>query len=101
VDTEGFIHVIDRLKELIKVNGLQVEFLAFLQIFKKTFSRPKVAPAELEDLLLSHPDIQDCAVVGVPDPTCGELPKAFVVRRPGSAIGEEEVKQFVKSTENK
>lgn len=51
----------DRLKELIKVSGRQV------------------APAELENILLAHSLVTDCAVVGVEDEKCGELPKAFVV----------------------
>ncbi|KAF7631047.1 hypothetical protein Mgra_00008698 [Meloidogyne graminicola] len=79
VDNEGFIHVLDRLKELIKVNGLQV------------------APAELEDLLLSHPDIVDCAVIGISDPMAGELPYAFIVPREGGSLTEENVKEFVKA----
>ncbi|KAK0401487.1 hypothetical protein QR680_015816 [Steinernema hermaphroditum] len=76
-DKEGFIYVVDRLKELIKVKGLQVP------------------PAELEDLLLSHPMIKDAAVVGVPNEKDGEHPVAFVVRL-GEALTEREVKDFVK-----
>uniref|UniRef100_A0A183BM59 4-coumarate--CoA ligase n=1 Tax=Globodera pallida TaxID=36090 RepID=A0A183BM59_GLOPA len=78
VDKDGFINVVDRLKELIKVNGLQVP------------------PSELEDLLLSHPEVQDCAVLGVPDPVSGELPRAFVVRKNRSDISEAQIQQFVK-----
>ncbi|GFG29670.1 hypothetical protein Cfor_08212, partial [Coptotermes formosanus] len=53
-----------------------------------------VAPAELEEILRSHPDIDDAAVVGVPDDRAGEVPRAFVVpARPG--VSEEDVKQFV------
>ncbi|MFI5605637.1 AMP-binding protein [Amycolatopsis sp. NPDC051903] len=63
VDDDGVFHVVDRLKELIKYKGFQV------------------APAELEALLLTHPDIADAAVIGVPDGEAGEVPKAFVVRR--------------------
>ncbi|KAL3089193.1 hypothetical protein niasHT_021137 [Heterodera trifolii] len=73
VDKYGFITVVDRLKELIKVNGLQ-----------------------LEDLLLSHPNVQDCAVIGVPDKVSGELPRAFVVRKNGAKVNESEIQQFVK-----
>ncbi len=40
-------------------------------------------PAELEDLLLSHPSVQDAAVVGIPDDLAGELPRADVVKKPG------------------
>ncbi|KAF2158378.1 hypothetical protein M409DRAFT_31103 [Zasmidium cellare ATCC 36951] len=53
--------IVDRLKELIKVKGLQV------------------APAELEALLLAHPDVNDAAVIGTPDDRAGEYPKAFIV----------------------
>jgi acyl-coenzyme A synthetase/AMP-(fatty) acid ligase len=61
VDADGNVFVIDRLKELIKVNALQV------------------APAELEALLLTHPRVADAAVVPRPDPRSGEVPVAVVV----------------------
>lgn len=60
-DDEGRLFVIDRLKELIKVDGRQV------------------APAELEAVLFSHPGVADAAVVGSPNEKHGEVPKAFVV----------------------
>ena len=63
VDPDGYVVVVDRLKELIKVNALQV------------------APAELEALLLTRPDVADAAVVGRPDPRTGEVPVAVVVPR--------------------
>jgi acyl-CoA synthetase (AMP-forming)/AMP-acid ligase II len=61
IDETGVFWVVDRLKELIKYKGYQV------------------APAELEAVLLTHPDVLDVAVVGVPHPEGGEAPKAFVV----------------------
>ncbi|XP_077980634.1 uncharacterized protein LOC144435869 [Glandiceps talaboti] len=61
IDEKGHVHVEDRLKELIKYKGFQV------------------APAELEALLISHPEIQDAAVIPVQDEEAGELPKAFIV----------------------
>lgn len=64
IDHEGLLHIEDRLKEMIKVKGQQV------------------APAELEDLLLSHQVVDDCAVMGMPDAYAGERPKAFVVLKP-------------------
>jgi acyl-CoA synthetase (AMP-forming)/AMP-acid ligase II len=63
VDAEGWLFIVDRLKELIKVRGLQV------------------APAELEALLQAHPAVADAAVVPSPDRHGGEVPKAFVVLR--------------------
>ena len=61
VDEDGDYFITDRLKELIKFKGFQVP------------------PAELEALLLGHPDVADAAVVGYPDEEAGEVPKAFVV----------------------
>jgi acyl-CoA synthetase (AMP-forming)/AMP-acid ligase II len=61
VDGDGYFQIVDRLKELIKYKGYQV------------------APAELEALMLTHPDVGDVAVIGVADEEAGELPKAFVV----------------------
>ena len=65
VDEQGWFRVVDRAKELIKYKGYQV------------------APAELEGILFSNPCVADCAVVASPDPEAGEVPKAFVVLRPG------------------
>ncbi len=61
VDADGYWRVVDRLKELIKYRGWQI------------------APAELESVLLSLPQVADAAVVGAPDPASGEIPVAFVV----------------------
>ena len=89
IDTDGFFHtgdighiddrdqyfIVDRLKELIKYKGFQV------------------APAELEALLLSHPNIADAAVIGVRDDEGEEVPKAFVVlKQPQSP---EEIMEFI------
>jgi acyl-CoA synthetase (AMP-forming)/AMP-acid ligase II len=63
VDEDGYLTVVDRLKELIKVKGFQV------------------APAELESILLKHPKIADVAVIPVADEHSGEVPKAIVVKR--------------------
>ncbi|HEY5883066.1 MAG TPA: AMP-binding protein [Pyrinomonadaceae bacterium] len=69
-DEDGQLFVVDRLKELIKTNGRQV------------------APAELESLLLSFPAIADAAVVGRPDETAGEVPRAFVVLKTEASAAE-------------
>ena len=54
----------------------------------------QVAPAELEDLLRSHPGIADAAVIGIPDERSGEVPRAFIVLK-DSKLTENEVKNFV------
>ncbi|KAM1417981.1 hypothetical protein PS1_021685 [Malus domestica] len=77
IDNEGFLYFVDRIKELIKYKGYQV------------------APAELEDLLHSHPDIVDAAVIPYPDEEAGQVPMAFVVRSLGSAIDESQIKDFI------
>ncbi|EHY56942.1 hypothetical protein HRR83_001983 [Exophiala dermatitidis] len=70
------VWVVDRIKELIKVKGLQV------------------APAELEACLLNHPAVADCAVIPVPDDRAGELPKAYVVK--AKSVGLEESDAMIK-----
>ncbi|KPQ17153.1 MAG: Acyl-CoA synthetases (AMP-forming)/AMP-acid ligases II [Rhodobacteraceae bacterium HLUCCO18] len=74
IDADGFMFIRDRLKELIKVKGFQV------------------APAEVEAALIAHPGVVDAAVIGRPDEEAGEAPIAFVVRAPGSDVGEAELK---------
>jgi len=71
IEEDGWVVITDRLKDLIKVSGLQV------------------APAEVEAALLEHPGIADCAVVGAPDETTGEKPVAFVVA--GTPVTEAEL----------
>ncbi|KAJ0175978.1 hypothetical protein K1T71_008152 [Dendrolimus kikuchii] len=77
INSDGVITIADRLKELIKVKGYQVP------------------PAELESVLKSHPDVLDAAVVGVPDPRMGEVPKAFVVLNEGRKTVDKEIIEFV------
>jgi len=61
------LFIVDRIKELIKVKGMQV------------------APAELEAHLLTHPAVNDCVVIGIPSDREGEVPKAFVVKSAAAA----------------
>ena len=75
MDDDGYLFVVDRLKELIKYKGSQV------------------APAELEALLLTHPMILDSAVVPAPDEEAGEIPVAYVVTR--GEVSADEVMEFV------
>lgn len=91
LDADGFLHtgdvgvyneggwftIVDRVKELIKYKGYQI------------------APAELEALLLSHPQVMDAAVIGVLDEDKQEIPKAFVVAAPDSGLTADAVMAFV------
>uniref|UniRef100_A0A182SN20 AMP-binding enzyme C-terminal domain-containing protein n=1 Tax=Anopheles maculatus TaxID=74869 RepID=A0A182SN20_9DIPT len=70
-------YITDRLKELIKVKGFQVP------------------PAELEELLRSHESVVDAAVVGMPHPVAGEVPRAFVVTKPSARVTEDDLKAFI------
>lgn len=69
-DADGHFYIVDRAKELIKYKGFQVP------------------PAELEALLLTHPQVADAAVIPCPDDEAGEVPKAYVVLK-GTATPEE------------
>jgi 4-coumarate--CoA ligase len=77
IDADGYLTIVDRVKELIKVSGFQV------------------APAEIEALLVTHPAVADVAVVGVADDACGEVPKAFVVAAAGAAPELAELQAFL------
>lgn len=57
-----------------------------------------MAPAELEALLLTHPKIIDSAVVSIPSEEAGELPRAYVVIKPGESLRDTEIQDFVKGT---
>lgn len=78
IDEQGIITISDRIKELIKVKGIGV------------------APAELEDLLLGHPKVEDVAVLGIQDDYSGEVPKAFVQPKPGQKPGQELGREILK-----
>eukprot|EP01018_Ginkgo_biloba_P010310 Gb_08075 [translate_table: standard] len=77
IDEEGFLFVVDRLKELIKYKAFQV------------------APAELEELLFSHTEIWDAAVIPYPDENAGQIPMAYVVRKVDSKLSEQDVINFI------
>lgn len=78
IDADGHMYIVDRVKELIKFKGFQV------------------APAELEALIVTHPAVADVAVIGIPEIEAGELPKAFVVLKPGAEATAAEIQEFVK-----
>ena len=71
VDDDGYLYLVDRAKDLIIVSGFNVY------------------PAEVEDVLLDHPDVAECGVIGVPHPHTGEAVKAFVVLQAGARAQED------------
>jgi long-chain acyl-CoA synthetase len=80
VEAEGWLHLTDRSKEMIKVNGFQV------------------APAEVEAVLHSHPAVLDCAVFGLADERAGEVPVAAVQLDPDRPVSTDELEQLVAGT---
>nr|BFE36263.1 fatty acid--CoA ligase [Actinomadura rugatobispora] len=78
LDAEGYLFLTDRIKDMI-VTGAE-----------------NVYPIEVEEVLASHPDIVDVAVIGVPDERWGETVKAVVVPRPGASPAEEEILRYAR-----
>ncbi|KAJ7945561.1 4-coumarate:CoA ligase-like protein [Quillaja saponaria] len=79
IDDDENVFIVDRIKELIKFKGFQV------------------APAELEAILLTHPSIEDAAVVPLPDEEAGEIPAASIVMSKGLKENEEDIMNYVAS----
>lgn len=75
-DSEGFLYIVGRVKEMIKVAG-EIVF-----------------EPEVEAILHRHPEIAEVAVIGVPDKLRGEVPKAYVVLKEGSRLNEEDLRYF-------
>jgi acyl-CoA synthetase (AMP-forming)/AMP-acid ligase II len=75
-DEEGYVFIVDRLKEVIKCKGFQVP------------------PAEIENVLVSHPDIKDAAVIGEPHPEYGEVPVAYVVLQDKASLSPEAIIEY-------
>ena len=80
VDDRGLLHWTGRLTTMIKTSGANV------------------SPLEVEELLATHPDVKGVAVVGVPDPSAGELVVACVVLTPDSTLTEDDVRQFLRGS---
>ncbi|MCL6438318.1 MAG: long-chain fatty acid--CoA ligase [Rubrobacteraceae bacterium] len=76
MDEEGYLYIVDRKKDMINVSGY------------------KVYPREVEEVLYAHPEVVEAVAVGSPDPYRGEVVKAFVVRKEGSALTEEDLVEY-------
>ena len=78
VDEDGFIYIVDRKKDLIICKGMNIY------------------PREVEEVLMSHPKVDLCAVVGRKDPHHGEIPVAFIKPVEGEELSESELRSFLK-----
>jgi long-chain acyl-CoA synthetase len=77
IDAEGFIHVVDRLKDMVAVSGF------------------KVFPSQIEAVLYKHPAVKEALVIGVPDTYRGEQPRAYVTLNDGTPATPEQLKAWL------
>jgi long-chain acyl-CoA synthetase len=77
LDQDGFLFITDRIKDMIVAGGTNIY------------------PAEIEKVLVQHPDIVDAAVIGIPQEDFGEQPMAFVVAKPAAELTEDDVLEFL------
>lgn len=78
VSADGYVTIVDRLKELIITGGFNV------------------APTEVEEIIAEHPGVAECSVVGIASPTGGEMVVAAVVLEPGAAVSEERLRDYAR-----
>jgi len=77
IDEDGFVFIVDRLKDIIICSGFNVY------------------PRRIEEAIYEHPDVDEVTVIGIPDDYRGEAPKAFVKRHVGSTLGASELLEFL------
>jgi long-chain acyl-CoA synthetase len=77
LDEDGYLYLVDRIKDLILCSGYNVY------------------PRAIEDALYCHPDVMEASVIGLPDPYRGEAPKAFVALKPGATVTEAQLCSFL------
>jgi long-chain acyl-CoA synthetase len=78
IDEDGYIYIVDRKKDMLLVRGINVY------------------PREIEEVLYAHPKILECAVIGVPDESKGEVPKTIIVLKEHETLTEKEVREYCK-----
>ncbi|WP_025785832.1 AMP-binding protein [Sporosarcina sp. D27] len=76
IDEDGYLAIVDRKKEMLIYNGYNVY------------------PSRIEEVIVSHPDVQNAIVIGKPAEGVGEIPKAFVIVKPGSTLSGEELMTY-------
>ena len=77
IDSDGYIRIVDRLKDMIAVGGF------------------KVFPSQVEDVLYRHAAVKEALVIGIPDPYHGEMPKAFVTLNEGFEVSGDALKEWL------
>ncbi|HEY8017816.1 MAG TPA: long-chain fatty acid--CoA ligase, partial [Dongiaceae bacterium] len=77
MDAKGYVFITDRLKDMINASGF------------------KIYPRNIEEVVLTHPAVLECAVVGIPDPYRGETVKLFLALKPGQSLTAEAMTQFL------
>ncbi|MCB2097399.1 MAG: AMP-binding protein [Parvularculaceae bacterium] len=78
IDDDGYLYVVDRVKDMIISGG------------------ENIYPAEIENILAAHPAVFESAIVGMPDEKWGELVRAFIVKRPGAEVTSEQLVEFLR-----
>lgn len=76
IDSDGYVFLVDRKKDLVKTSGYQVW------------------PREVEEVITSHPAVAECGVAGLPDAARGEIVKAWIILRPGASVTADGLKAF-------
>jgi long-chain acyl-CoA synthetase len=78
-DDDGYLYIVDRIKDMIITGG------------------ENVYPREVEEVLYTRPEVQECAVIGLPDPEWGERVTALIIPHPGKTIDTEDLGEYLKS----
>jgi long-chain acyl-CoA synthetase len=78
-DENGYLYIVDRVKDMIITGG------------------ENVYPREVEEVLYTRPEVQECAVIGLPDKEWGERVTAYIIPQPGKAIDKDDLKSFLKT----
>ncbi|MBT7892240.1 MAG: AMP-binding protein, partial [Deltaproteobacteria bacterium] len=76
IDEDGFLYIVDRKDDMINAGAF------------------KIYPREVEEAILKHPEVADCAVIKQEDERMGQIPAAFVVLKIGAGLTEESLKEF-------
>ena len=79
IDEDGYLYIVDRLKDMIITGG------------------ENVYPREIEELLYSHPEVEECAVIGLPDKEWGERILALITPKAGRTLDTKKLKTYLKS----